>query len=572
MAINYINFNGGNNRIGGSGSASVSKVLVSRNVFDVSTMVGTTSQLINDANGAIQSTTIGSRVVEIPVEGGQTYCYRLASHLHMSANRPDVEGQRFFALHQYNGDTHIGIVDEIGCNEGGYMFTVADDATVIKFTVGANYISALDGLMLQRGGEVHDFEAYEEKYLGGVDTNLIGAQHPAEPPIDLPYNIAFLGDSIMTEAQGQWYGFLCEKFPIKHAYNLAVGQSRWKHSADTTYSLTIANNNNNVITNQINRLIYGVQQGTYPVPDIVVIHAGINDRGGVSATGYNRNWHLPTISSALNNGVVTSELVKPRIYDDDVFGDPATIFNFADSTIGASSYWIGLQDTQGTHYGDTILQTMVGAMRFGLELLRNAFPSVKIIMTTPLYTTADRTTYFKCRHLNQIIKDCCSYMSIPVIDLTYEVGIVPTQGNYNLIDGLHPNTGGAQLIADFVGHELVRRFGHHKCYDTKHYTITGHIYKSDGVTPVNAYAYEMSGGRETAIDGVRIFFKRTSNTEQYLYSGENGVIATKNGTAGVSLPAGWYILGQGYPSGGSSNLMYLHLTGDVELNIVTNIS
>ena len=337
----------------------------------------------------------------------------------------------------------------------------------------------------------------------------VGESGGGSSSYDIPNTIAFLGDSIMTENFGQWYSYLIGKYNIKKSYNLAHGGARWAHGSSSQRASNLGNttslHDNNIISNEVYNLIDGVQGGDYDEPDIVFIHAGIND--------------------VINNSSLE------RV---------ANVFDYANlPTSTLLSSWTG----------DNV-QTVAGGMRFAIEALRSAFPTVRIIITTPLFMA--RTSYVaSTKAMNELMKEVAGYLSVPVIDLTYESGFIPNMqlvsdtnlnetavgSNHNksfnlyLADNTHPNQCGARVIADIVGAELMRRYGR-PLYDYHWYSVSG-----------------------TASASTLVEVRRETNAGTY---GAFTFTTDANGAFGIKLPAGDYKL---KPNGGSSTT--LNLTGDV---------
>ena len=507
----------------------ITKTLASRNIFDKDTMVGSTSQYVN-SDGDVVSDTLGRKVLTIPVEGGQTYCYRLSNHTQIG--NPLNASWNKEPIHQYDAEgTYIGIAEQISSNEGGWLFSVNTSAAVIKVAFYDNFTLNLSELMIERGSVVHPYEAYHADYIVGLSPNKIGTEYPEKAGIDLPYNIVFMGDSIMTESQGGWFSYLTEKYPVKSALNLAVGQCHWHHVTGTKRNLVTTNLANtdaadNVLTNQVHRLIYGYEQGNYPEPDIVFIYCGINDRNSSDT------------NTADDADVST------------LYGSPAAMFNYTNfPTSTLLSQW---SESNGvwTCNNDN-LTTLVGGLRFAIETLRNKFPWVRIVLSTPMYASADVSTKHKVRHINRIIKECGSYLSIPVVDLMQMTGVTADSRYKYLIDSLHPNPRGSRVLADIVGHELLSRFGYRKLYDYHSYKVSGVVHpKSGSSLPLSS-----------------------ENRELYLYRNYSTHISIpyeSDGTfADVEIPAGFYIVQ--YPVG--TVLGYLDIQGDMtglEFTLKTN--
>lgn len=254
-----------------------------------------------------------------------------------------------------------------------------------------------------------------------------GSGGGSESSTHLDYNVAFLGDSIMTDNYG-FYAALTNKYTFKSKCNLAKGGCKWAHVSDTERNINVSNGtyaSDNCVTNQVLNLIDGVNGGTYQVPDIVFIHCGTNDA-----------YHAEISSVTIENEC----------------GTPSTVFGIALSTLLAK--WTKSGSTWTCN--NTDLTTLSGGMRFAIELLRQAFPQVRILVSTPLYR-GNGTYKDETRHINSIIKECASYLAVPILDLGYESGLTAVSGYTFTVDNTHPNTLGQLILADLLFAGL-RRF------------------------------------------------------------------------------------------------------------------
>lgn len=325
----------------------------------------------------------------------------------------------------------------------------------------------------------------------------------------LPIKLYILGDSIASDPQGIWRDFLNSRYNIS-TRNYSVGQAGWAHRrgsgnvsdvAGTTYStdtseLVGTRTPDNVVTNQVNRLVEDIRAGRVEEPDVVLIHCGINDR-----SAQDNSWDDDADISMYGD---VTELFKPLVLaDEDVSGLTVNVdYKATDGCLldmkGNNMDWahaaaLGIikaydvADANGksTTVIDSRVKTMVGGMRFAIETLWMNYPAIKVCVTTPIYTTG--RSYYNVRHINKAIKKAASYMSLPVIDLTYESQITPWRYSWQSCDGLHPDVRGAMYMAECIGAGLIRHFGFKKPlykYDRK---LTINVTDSGG-NPVSGYS------------------------------------------------------------------------------------
>lgn len=109
--------------------------------------------------------------------------------------------------------------------------------------------------------------------------------------------------------------------------------------------------------------------------------------------------------------------------------------------------------------GDVGLTTLSGAIFNTLGGLQNRYWDKKIGVITPiprhnqwgLFSTANTKGYTLAQEVD-IIKKNCDSLSIPILDLYYQSGMLPWNPNYNTTyfynaDGVHPNDLGHEILA-----------------------------------------------------------------------------------------------------------------------------
>jgi hypothetical protein len=221
----------------------------------------------------------------------------------------------------------------------------------------------------------------------------------------IPKKIVFLGDSITADPTW-WTANMLNRLYFDNFMNLARSGARWAHTAGTIYDITSnggSATDENVIWNQVNKLIDKINNGLTPVPDVVAIYAGTNDQL------FNSN-----------------------------YGDVSAAFS----------------GTITERAANTIL-TVAEAIRYDCEILLNNYPKLQIILATPIQRgIADNTPIFS---LGDIIKGCGGIMGNRVIDQGKESGIYgfyEVSGHKFLLDGIHPNMDGREKLGAFNAIEL----------------------------------------------------------------------------------------------------------------------
>ena len=116
--------------------------------------------------------------------------------------------------------------------------------------------------------------------------------------------------------------------------------------------------------------------------------------------------------------------------------------------------------------------TLLGAMRYSVELIQETYPHISIFICTPTYRAwldssngysmtedSDEHTNGKGKCLGDFtsaLYDCSAEYNLPVIDLYYELGINRQNRRYYFPanDGTHHNLFGRELIARKIASEL----------------------------------------------------------------------------------------------------------------------
>lgn len=230
-------------------------------------------------------------------------------------------------------------------------------------------------------------------------------------------NVVCLGDSITwlggddclgreTPSKG-WTTYFMQMFKPKTMRSYARSGATWSHTANTVYDIledTGVLSDNNVIYNQINRMIADVAQ---PAPDIIIIAAGTNDA-----------WYGTQRPDALS---VTAAQ------------------EFADTSGYITNQAVGT------------LTSIAAAMRYDIELLKTNYPNAQIFVTTPLQST--KFTLERCFDVGKVIKECAECLSVECIDQGKQAGIYRAQENVSFrftYDGAHTSAIGAKMVGQYI--------------------------------------------------------------------------------------------------------------------------
>lgn len=212
--------------------------------------------------------------------------------------------------------------------------------------------------------------------------------------------------------------------------NLAPGWTKWFNEAFapascrsyarsgatwTNTSRTVRNeeentgllSDNNVIYNQVCRLISAHQSGIQPTPNLIIVAAGTNDA-----------WFLKRRPKALQPAIVTDTAALSQL-------KPSSILTLAD------------------------------AVTYNCLLLKRHFPEARIILLTPMQCTA--TTTERIRTVGDIISRCGELLDLPVVRQDSICCISREQEAVHhryTVDGIHTNAAGAEINGLRLAHVI----------------------------------------------------------------------------------------------------------------------
>ena len=225
------------------------------------------------------------------------------------------------------------------------------------------------------------------------------------------YNFVFLGDSNLwtggddSSNSRSWSYWFCKDLAVKNSKNYARSGATWTHTKQTRKDLLSYDeklSDNNVILNQVLRLITDVQENRRSAPTYIFIMAGTND-----AWFQNRRPQL------------FSETVKQAF----------------------------------TRKSRTPQQTLslAGAVKLDCELLKQYLPKSKIILITPMLTT--QASVDVVNKVTDIIDASGKRLRVSVIRLDKALLINPEQERQKLnytLDGTHTSPAGAEKVGEYI--------------------------------------------------------------------------------------------------------------------------
>lgn len=318
------------------------------------------------------------------IAGGSTYKY--------SSYAPTIGGLAFYA--EANEASFISFVASPagGGAKSGY---VPNNAKYFRVTFTA--------------GSSSDYFKYYAMQSVPVNQAVDEAMDATQPFIGK--RIAILGDSITwlsmsSDANRGWVTHFRELLKFAELRNYARSGATWSHTASTQYDITedtTSISNDNVIYNQVNRLINDVENNGVTAPDYIFILAGTNDA-----------WY-------------------PSQRPDAVADTPASVMS-------DESVWLNVKSIGS-------LTSIPKAMRYVAEMIWDKFPDAQVVVTTPLQSTAFTTD--RREAIAESIKGSAEYLSWAVIeqDKVCDISrIREHQGYYMTYDGTHTSAKGAQMV------------------------------------------------------------------------------------------------------------------------------
>lgn len=230
-------------------------------------------------------------------------------------------------------------------------------------------------------------------------------------------HVVFLGDSNLwtggkdNSDPHSWSYWFCKELSIKNSRNYARSGATWSHTRNTkpdVLSYEEKLSDNNVVFNQVLRLIKDARELRCPKPDYIFIMAGTNDA-----------WF---------------QNKRPQLFAESV----QNVFN---------------QKNKKHQQALSLARTI----KLDCELLKKNFPECKIILVTPMFTTQASTNLIS--KVSDVITSCGKFLNANVIRLDTTDLINPIQEKdkrtYTL-DGTHTNPAGAERVGIYIAKKLKR--------------------------------------------------------------------------------------------------------------------
>lgn len=232
-------------------------------------------------------------------------------------------------------------------------------------------------------------------------------------------HVALLGDSNTfiggedCDKDNGWSKWFKEKFAPASCKSYARSGATWTNTSSTQVTLkeyTEKLGDNNVIYNQVLRLIEDTKKGSAPCPQLIIIMAGTNDA-----------WF---------------KTARPQLFSK----TPQQVFSTAQLITSKKVNQV---------------TSLAESVRYSCEKLMEAFPDAQIVLITPMQAAKSGVTGI--RQVGNIIESCGQYMSLATIRLDYlgciYVGREGTTKKFTS-DGVHTNKDGARRNGYFIAHQI----------------------------------------------------------------------------------------------------------------------
>lgn len=240
---------------------------------------------------------------------------------------------------------------------------------------------------------------------------------------DWGISVALLGDSITwlggDDCSGErgWSRYFLEEMGSKVAScrSFARSGATWTNTPSTKRDINSVSevlDCNNVIYNQVCRLIGEVESGSMSSPDVVMIAAGINDA-----------WFQKSRPGALSQ-------------------TPGDVFS-----INTDRF---ITDTPPHE-----VLSIAYAVRFNCELLMEAFPDSQIVLLTPSQCT--KVPFETVSEVSDIIEGCAARMALGVIRLDRCGSLYSVReavASHSTYDGVHTSPEGARRNGVMIANAL----------------------------------------------------------------------------------------------------------------------
>lgn len=246
---------------------------------------------------------------------------------------------------------------------------------------------------------VQDGSITEAKLAEDLKKSIRGGSMP---------NVVLMGDSVTDENEPRsvWAGELKKYLTFTSLTNYARGAATWTFKDNTEYTNVRAEvGANNVIWNQYNRMVSDIENNVIPVPNVVMIFAGINDTFNTTIGTVSETWANPVLGVSVQKHT-----------------------------------------------------TVMKSIRYVCESIIQNYPETQIILLTPSQTKDSS----RLKLIADAIKECADVLSVEVIDVNARGGFYgkfeSTTSQIFTTDGTHPNANmGVPILCQYIKREMLAK-------------------------------------------------------------------------------------------------------------------
>lgn len=266
--------------------------------------------------------------------------------------------------------------------------------------------------------------------VAGAQVRIVADDFPAKPHVVLLGDSnTWIGGDDCSQPRG-WNYWFAHAFPHSSLRSYARSGATWTHTPltkrdEAQYTELLADNN--VVANQVFRLISACESGQQPLPDLVIIAAGTNDF-----------WFASARPQALRY-------------------DLRSVFALHDSISQTAAEGLSQSDEEFLRQPLHNLQSLAQGMRFDCLLLRKHFPKARIILLSPLQSTAFPTE--QLADGTQLMVKIAQRLRIPLLRQD-QISPIRAEAERKVrsltSDGTHTSVRGAQLNGRILAQRIAQ--------------------------------------------------------------------------------------------------------------------
>ncbi|MBR3607493.1 MAG: hypothetical protein IKL51_07970 [Lachnospiraceae bacterium] len=197
----------------------------------------------------------------------------------------------------------------------------------------------------------------------------------------------------------------------------------------------------------------GISEQIMKEKDVIIYNCSI---GGTTAAVHNESTHWENWTSKSFNGMMylVTDIIKPEnLIADDVAGEVFKGIDFEQVdylivSYGLNDYFSDVPIFPKEYYD---LTSYVGALRHGIQKIREKYPQIKFILTSPTYCGwFENERQFGLGDYVEAARSVANEMDTYFIDMYHALGKNPQEKSEYLADGVHLTVEGREMYARSV--------------------------------------------------------------------------------------------------------------------------